>query len=294
MAQNKKGLGRGLEALLGEIETPNLNVEDISKEGIDEISIDLIKPNKHQPRKTFDKEKIEELAVSIKEHGIIQPIILRKAGQGYEIVAGERRWRAAREAGLKKVPGIIRDLTDRENMIFAIIENLQREGLNPVEEAEGFQEMIEIYNLTQEEVSKSVGKSRPYITNQLRLLKLPKVVRELLSAGKISTGHGKVLSSIDSEKRQIKLAEEIVEKGLSVRETENLCKEGEGLAKEKKEKKPASGKTKSPEGELLERELKEKLGTQIEITEMGKNGKIEIKYFSLEERDRIIERLMKI
>ncbi len=290
MGQTKKGLGRGLEALLGDLESPFTEdgTGEASKE-VAEISIKLIKPNKSQPRKTFDQEKIEELAASIKEHGVIQPIILRKSGEGYEIVAGERRWRASREAGLKEIPAIVRDITDRENMIFAIIENLQREGLNPVEEAEGFQEMIEQYNLTQEEVSKSVGKSRPYITNQLRLLKLPVEIRKMLTEGQITTGHAKVLITINDEERQIALAEEIILKGLSVRALEKLIK-----GQTEKNKPAKTLKSKTPEAELLERELETKLGTKIKITENGNNGAIEVRYFSIEDRDRIIEMMMKI
>ena len=290
--QKKTGLGRGLEALLGEIESPIIKDSGSAPlNGIEKIKIDKIKGNKNQPRKTFDQEKIAELADSIREHGIIQPIIIRKVKGGYEIVAGERRWRAAREAGLKEVPCIIRDLTDRENMIFSIIENLQREGLNPIEEAEGFQEMIKVYNLTQEEVSKSVGKSRPYITNQLRLLKLPKEIRKLLVRGVISTGHAKVLSSVTDEKKQIRLADEIANRNLSVRDTERLVKEDDE-PKVKKNKK--ENVKKSPEARLLERELEEKIGTKIEIVETGNNGKIIINYFSKEERDRIVEKIQNI
>ncbi len=290
MGQTKKGLGRGLEALLGDMESPFAETEGGEElRDVKEISLDLIKVNKSQPRKTFDKEKIEELAVSIKEHGVIQPILVRKAGKGFEIVAGERRWRASREAGLKKIPAIVREISDRENMIFAIIENLQREGLNPVEEAEGFREMMEQYNLTQEEVSKSVGKSRPYITNQLRLLKLPKEIRKMLIEGKLSTGHAKVLITISEPDRQIVLAEEVISKGLSVRALERMTKE-----KSEKDGTKKASPSKSPEAKLLERELESKLGTKTEITENGNNGKIEIKYFSLEDRDRIVELMMKI
>ncbi len=293
--QKKTGLGRGLEALLGEIEAPDFDTEQgKASSGVQEIKIDMIKPNKHQPRKVFEKEKIDELAASIKEHGIIQPIIVRKANEGYEIVAGERRCRAAREAGLKEIPAIVRDLTDRENMIFAIIENLQREGLNPIDEAEGFQEMINQYELTQEEVSKSVGKSRPYITNQLRLLKLPVKVRELLKTGELTAGHGKVLISIEDENFQLEVVNEIIERGLSVRETEKKIKQQNSKENEDKERTKEKKKEKTPEARLLERELEEKIGTKINITEMGKNGKIEILYFSLEERDRIVEVLKKV
>ena len=174
MAVKKKGLGRGLDSLI--INT-DISLEDTEKDveidGLNRLDINSIRPNENQPRKVFDPEKIEELANSIKEHGVIQPIVVRNMGDGYEIVAGERRWRAARKAGLNEVPCIVRELTDEQNMLFAIIENMQREDLNPIEEAQGLDRMIKSFGLTQEEVSKSVGKSRPYISNSLRLLKLP-------------------------------------------------------------------------------------------------------------------------
>ncbi len=289
MVQKKKGLGRGLEALLGEakvMEEDNVSVQEIA--GVEEVSIHAIKTSEFQPRKNFDKEKIEELAESIREHGIIQPIIVRKKGDGYEIVAGERRWRASREAGLKKVPVIVKEISDRDHMLFAIIENVQREELNPIEEAASFEQMIKKYDLTQEEVSKSVGKSRPYISNQLRLLKLPEAAREYVAEGKVSAGHAKVLISIKDEEKLNSLAKEVAEKGISVRELENRLKEKPVKAKKK------DIKAKTPEAKLLERELKEKFGTKVEILENGKNGKIEINYFNKEERERIIEILMKI
>ena len=201
MAASKKtrGLGKGLDALFGDAEVTlqsraekNSKNEDEKTEdpkqkieknertggGIDYIDINDIKPNSNQPRKTFDEDKLNELAASIEEHGLIQPLVLRKAEKGYEIVAGERRWRAARKIGIREIPCIVRELTDEENMLLAIIENMQREDLNPIEEAEGIRQMIDTYGLTQEEVSKSVGKSRPYIANSLRLLRLPETVRK--------------------------------------------------------------------------------------------------------------------
>jgi len=235
-APKKKGLGKGLDALFAntEINTKEIsvtNTADATDNGISYININDIKPNEGQPRKTFDDEKINELADSIQEHGLIQPIVLRKSGKGYEIVAGERRWRACRKAGLKEIPCIIKELTDEENMLIAIIENMQREDLNPIEEAEGLNQMIVTYGLTQAEVSKSVGKSRPYITNALRLLKLPSEIREMLSEGKLTTGHARAIAGVSSKAEQIRIAEKVIKEGLSVREIEklkrsdNTCKE---------------------------------------------------------------------
>ena len=241
MAGTKKGgLGRGLDALFADSVPVSRGAEaqiaaakgsgtqesrDDSAEAVRYISIHDVKPNANQPRKTFDEEKIAELAASIRENGIIQPLIVRKKGKTYEIVAGERRWRASVKAELKEVPCIVRELDDEQNMLLAIVENMQREDLNPLEEAEGLNQMIASYGLTQEQVSKSVGKSRPYIANSLRLLKLPEDIRELISEGKLSAGHGRALLSVEDEERQKKITEMILKDGLSVREAERLASE---------------------------------------------------------------------
>ena len=216
-----KGLGKGLDALFGDAEVAPAAKKPTQKKkqtavkteespsedsGVLYVSIDDIKPNSSQPRKTFDEEKLEELAASIERHGVIQPLVLRRLGKGYEIVAGERRWRAARIAGLKEIPCIVKELSHEENMLLAIIENMQREDLNPIEEAEGIRQMIDTYGLTQEQVSYSVGKSRPYISNSLRLLKLPDKVQELAAEGKISTGHARALAGVKNRQTQIELA----------------------------------------------------------------------------------------
>lgn len=293
MSKKKGGLGRGLESLFGD-QVPVENTaeekvsvqEDTSEENaVRYIEINEITPNKNQPRKTFDQEKINELADSIIEHGIIQPLVVRQHRNGYEIVAGERRWRAARVAGLKEIPCIIRDFTDEENMLIAIIENMQREDLNPIEEAEGLNQMIKTYGLTQEEVSKSVSKSRPYITNSLRLLKLPADIQQLVSDGKISTGHGKVLVTVDSRKLQSELSRKIVEEGLSVRDLEKL------VAKSKKGKKARTKKEKSPEILSAEGELKNIFGTKVSINQKGKKGVIELEYYNTEELNRLLDLL---
>ena len=251
-AKKSRGLGRGLDALFGDMEVDILknDNEDIPKVeessaaankpsagsaakrtagssenavqtaesggsvqsvdpaagGILYIDINDIKPNTNQPRKVFDEEKLEDLAASIQEHGLIQPVVLRSVGAGYEIVAGERRWRAARKAGVRNIPCIVRELSDEENMLLAIIENMQREDLNPIEEAEGINQMIETYGLTQDQVSKSVGKSRPYITNCLRLLKLPEAIQSFVSEGQLSAGHARAIVSAGNKEKQIALA----------------------------------------------------------------------------------------
>ncbi len=291
-APKKKGLGKGLDALFSssEINTQEIsisNTEENIEKGISYIDINDIKPNKDQPRKTFDEEKIGELADSIKEHGLIQPIILRKSGKGYEIVAGERRWRACRKAGLKEIPCIIKELTDEQNMLIAIIENMQREDLNPIEEAEGVSQMITVFGMTQEEVSKSVGKSRPYITNVLRLLKLPEEVQTMVSEGQLTAGHARALAGLSSKKKQIELANKIAKEGLSVRETEKLMKE-EGTAAKKPAKRKAE---KNADVKRVEEDLKMALGTKVNLSQNGKKGKIEIEYYSREELERLIELL---
>ena len=288
-----RGLGKGLEALFNDVE---INAHDQERsadgEGIQFIDINKIKPNSKQPRKSFPDEKIEELARSIEAHGIIQPIMVRPSGEGYEIVAGERRWRAARRAALKQVPCIIRELTEEQNMLVAIIENMQREDLNPIEEAEALNQMITTYGLTQEEVSKSVGKSRPYITNSLRLLKLTDDVREMVVQGQLSNGHARALISVKDEKRQLELANQAVRDGLSVREIETLAnKENEGPVKRATK---AKARAKNREITDLEEELKSALGTKVAINHGSRKGKIEIEYYSRDELERLLELLLSL
>ncbi|MBE6045088.1 MAG: ParB/RepB/Spo0J family partition protein [Clostridiales bacterium] len=296
-----KGLGKGLDALFGDAEvapaakkptsrkkqTEVKTEESPSEErGVLYVSIDDIKPNTTQPRKNFDEEKLEELATSIERHGVIQPLVLRKLGKGYEIVAGERRWRAARIAGLKEVPCIVKELTDEENMLLAIIENMQREDLNPIEEAEGIRQMIDTYGLTQEQVSYSVGKSRPYISNSLRLLKLPRQVQELTAEGEITTGHARALAGIKSRQLQVDLAMRAAKEDLSVRQIENLVK-----AAKEPPKKPAARTPKTADEKRVEEDLKNALGTRVRLNRKGKKGKIEIEFYSTEELERLIDLL---
>lgn len=299
MAKKARGLGKGLDALFGDMEVsvePSSKEEESSAvhdieaaethEGIKYIDINNIKPNANQPRKTFDEGKLEELADSIREHGLIQPLVVRKSTNGYEIVAGERRWRAARKIGIKEIPAIVRELSDEENMLLAIIENMQREDLDPIEEAEGISQMIETYGLSQEQVSKSLGKSRPYITNQLRLLKLPEEIRKMVSDGRLSSGHVRALITIDDEEKQIKLAVQAVEQGLSVRQVEALAKANKNVKKSKTAK-----KKKSADVKRVEEDLKVALGTKVKLNQNGKKGKIEIEFYSKDELERLIELL---
>lgn len=297
-AAKKGGLGRGLDALFADVPVTAPEEEKKDEKGIADIpaedrvnyiGIHEIMPNVNQPRKTFPEEKIEELADSIREHGIIQPIVVRKKQKGYEIVAGERRWRAAMKAGLSEVPCLLRELSDEQNMLIAIIENMQREDLNPIEEAEGLHQMISTFGLTQEQVSKSVGKSRPYITNSLRLLKLPDYIRLKVSEGELTAGHGRTLITVEDGNLQRQLCDKIIEEGLSVRQTEKLVS---GLGKAPK-KKPLQ-KQKNPDTLRVEEELKTILGTKVSIVEKGKKGKIEIECFSRDELNRLIELLKKL
>ena len=273
----KRGLGKGLDALFqsyDSFESDDLGTEDSLNESVLEISIYDIDPNPDQPRRNFDQESIQDLSKSIKEHGVVQPIIVKPSQNNrYTIVAGERRWRAARAAGLDKIPVIIRDFNDKEMLEIALIENLQREDLNPIEEAEGINSLIESYGLTQEQVAQRLGKSRPSIANSLRLLKLPKHVKNLLEEGKISTGHARALLALNSHTKMIELADLIVDKSLSVRETENIVKK----IKEEKQKKNKSKTLEKPSFILeIENRMEEYFGTRVTIQQGKKIFVIEI------------------
>lgn len=299
MSVKKGGLGRGLDALFADVpvaepeekddDKKELSVSISEEDRVRYIGIHEIMPNANQPRKVFSEEKIEELANSIQEHGIIQPLVVRQRNSGYEIVAGERRWRAAMKAGLTELPCLIRELTDEQNMLIAIIENMQREDLNPIEEAEGLNQMVSTFGMTQDQVSKSVGKSRPYIANALRLLKLPEYIRDKVSDGIISAGHGRTLLTVEDKNLQRQICDKIIEEGLSVRETEKLVAEIGKVSK----KKPAQ-KIKNPDTLREEETLKQILGTKVNIVEKGRKGKIEIECFSREELNRLIELLKKL
>ncbi|MDR3295700.1 MAG: ParB/RepB/Spo0J family partition protein [Clostridiales Family XIII bacterium] len=290
-ATKKKGLGRGFESLFGEnagalpVEIQNAGTETLS--GALYVDIHEIKPNAKQPRKQFKEETIDELAASIEAHGVIQPLIVRPLKPGFELVAGERRWRAAKRAGLKTVPCIVREIDEEQNLLFALIENMQREDLNPMEEADGIKQAMDAFGLTQEEISKSVGKSRPYVANALRLLKLPDGVRKYLAEGKLSGGHGKAIASMADPEKQMLLADYLVEHKASVREAENLAGDPDfGEARHRPKPHPKNNAVLT-----LEEELRGLLGTKVSLNNRGSGGKIEIHYYSGEELEGIIDTL---
>lgn len=284
------GLGRGLEALFGDsgIEEPVAADESEAKvEGVEYLPIGDLIPNLMQPRKNFDPERLNALQESIREHGILQPIIVRPKGSQYEIVAGERRWRASTAAGLETVPCIVRELDDRENMLMALIENMQREDLNPIEEAEAFQEMSDAYGLTHAEISKTVGRSRPYISNSLRLLKLPEQIKGNVSEGSLSGGHARALAGVADEDKMIDYAVKCIDENLSVRELEKMIREDSEPKPEKKAK-----KEKAENILASEKRLTESLGVKVGIKEGRNNkGKIELTYTSAEELQSLLDRL---
>lgn len=267
----KKGLGRGLDALLGDYTQP-------TPEGVQELDIHLIDTNAGQPRKDFDQEKLQELADSIRQHGVVQPILLRQNGERYVIVAGERRFRAARLAGLEKVPAIVKDLDEAQVMEVALIENLQREDLNPIEEAAAIRFLMQQHDLTQEEVSKRLSKSRPAIANSLRLLSLPEPVQAYLRNGKLQAGHARALAGLQDPEAQAVLADKIVGEGLSVRAAESLAREqGQKPPRQKKEP-PAT----DPDLAAAEASLREWLGTKVSIQGSSQRGRIVIEYYNAE------------
>lgn len=274
-------LGRGLSALIPDIE------EKIEKKDIENISIKDIYPNENQPRRVFDEEKIKDLSESIKKYGVLQPIVLKPDEFGkYMIIAGERRYRASKMANLTEIPAVLRDIPIKEIMEIALIENLQREELTPIEEALGYKSLIENYKLTQEEISEAIGKSRPHIANMLRLLNLEKEVIEMISQGFITAGHGKALLRVTDKIQQINLANKVIDENLSVRETEELTK---NVFIEKKKKK-------TPQKDIFTLDIEEKLmnalGTKVNISKGKKKGKIEIEYHDDEQLSNIISLLI--
>lgn len=272
---SKNGLGKGLGAIF--------DTETEEQAGVKELKINEIEPNVHQPRKNFDDIKLEQLAQSIKDHGIVQPIIVRKEKDTYRIVAGERRWRAARIAGFENVPVIIKEISNRQVMEIALIENIQREDLNPIEEAEAFDRLIKEYEMTQEDLSRVIGKSRPAIANAIRLLNLCEKVKEYVITDELSSGHARALVAIEDQAVQQRLAKEIIERNLTVRETE-------ALVKRFLENKPTKKITKKNEVYFeIEEKLKSIFGTKVQLISNNKKGKIMIEYYSNDELDRILE-----
>ena len=297
---SKRGLGKGIDVLIPEKEKSKnesiTKVKEVVKE-VDTIDINKIEPNGQQPRKNFDEDSLNDLADSIKQHGMIEPLIVKKTENDfYNIIAGERRWRAARIAGLKKVPVIVKDYTSQQIMEVALIENLQREDLNPIEEAEAFQRLIDEYHLKQDEVAEKVSKSRVAITNSLRLLKLDERVRCMVIEEKIKSGHARALLSIEDNDLQYEIAVKVFDEKLSVRETEKLVRK---VSTEGKIKKVEKKEVFTPQEEMVYKQYEEKMkvlmGTKVSINHKTRDkGKIEIEYYSQDELERIMEMMNRI
>lgn len=285
MSKKIKALGKGLSALLPDKQdVSTIVVGDAISNNINEVAVSKIFPNPAQPRKNFTSEALNELSQSIKEHGVLQPVVVRPINNGkFEIVAGERRWRASKQAGLKNIPVIIRTLTDQEAMQIAIIENIQREELNPLEEAEAFQKLIKEYSMTQEEMGLKVGKSRPYIANSLRLLGLNQIVRSMLVDGKITAGHARAIVTLDEED-QINITQRIITENLSVRQTEQLINK-------RNKPKPLALKRKQDDADIksFEDNLRTIFGTRVAVKQNEKGGLIEIHYYDNDDLLRISE-----
>lgn len=278
----RKPLGRGLGALLSAEQRGGAGAEEPF-----EIEIDLIEPGSMQPRMRFDQPKLEALAKSITENGVVQPVLVRRQGTRYELIAGERRWRAAQLAGLTRIPAVVRDVTDEKVLELALVENLQREDLDPIEEAKAYKKLVETVGLTQEAIGERVGRDRSYITNYLRLLRLPLDIQNLVQDGKLSTGHARTLLGISDIDAQRRLAAKIVESGLSVRGTERLVKQ---LANPTGERgKPKARLTSDPNIRSAETKLRRALGTHVRIFEQegSASGRIEIEFYSLNDLERI-------
>ncbi|MBQ3932272.1 MAG: ParB/RepB/Spo0J family partition protein [Lachnospiraceae bacterium] len=281
----KRGLGKGLDSLIPKGEAVKKSSSK-SNNGVVELDINQVEPNKNQPRKNFDQDALNELADSIKQYGVIQPIVVQKIDDYYEIIAGERRWRAAKIAKLKKIPVVIKNFSEQEIVEIALIENIQREDLNPIEEAEAYKRLIDEYNLKQEEMAERLSKSRTSITNSMRLLKLSSKVQKLVISGELSSGHARALIPVEDAKKQYTLALEIIKNKLSVRETEKLVK---ALLEPKKKVKKAV-----PENDFVYRDIEGKIkdivGTKVKINNKpGGKGKIEIEYYSTEDLERLID-----
>ena len=284
---HKKVLGRGLGALIPQRQEPAAPAESHATQGLAEIPISQIQPNPFQPRKTFNEASIDELARSVRQHGIVQPLVVTRAGDKYKLIAGERRYRAAQKAGLTTVPVLIKEMmTEGDALQIALIENIQREDLNPIEEAMAYHQLHDDFQLTQEEISRRVGKERSTVANFLRLLKLPDPVKKLLASGQLSMGHARALLAIESPKKQEQLAERVVRKNLNVRQTEMLASESSPKTAEKKEK----------EKDVFTRDAEDKLQrtlrTKVEIDRRRRGGVIHIRYGSEDELIRVVDELM--
>ena len=299
MAVKSKGLGRGLDSLIPEkknsstkkSEKPDSGEENVSKSGELMMKINMVEPNRDQPRKNFEEDALLELADSIKQMGVLQPLLVRKRKDYYEIIAGERRWRAAKIAGLKEVPVIIKDYTEQEIVEIGLIENIQRENLNPIEEAMAYKKLLEEFHLKQDEVAERVSKSRTAVTNSMRLLKLNEKVQQMIIDDMITTGHARALLAIDDQEQQYVLANKIFDEKLSVRETEKLIKEIKN-PKKPKVKKPVENSFLYDD---LANKMKEVMGTKVSISSKGNGkGKIESEYYSDKELERMFDMIMSI
>lgn len=287
MENKRRALGRGLEELFYNEPIAYDKMEEkilteTPKEEIRNVKIADLRSNPYQPRQVFNEEALKELADSIKEHGVFQPIIIKKSIKGYEIIAGERRVKASQMAGLEEIPAIIRNFTDEEMMEIALLENLQRENLNPMEESRAYKKLIEALNITQEELAKKLGKSRSYITNMIGLQNLPNSIQNMITENKMSMGHARVLSKLEDPNQQQELADKIIEEGMSVRKLENITQSNEQYARTHKIQKRAP---KTNEYQYLEDELCDKLGTKVKI----KSNKIEISFVNGNDLNRLLE-----
>lgn len=302
-----RGLGKGLDALIPNVinekpiesknkisgdKSKDLSLKETVEGQVKIVNITRIEPNREQPRRSFDEEALEELAESIKQFGLLQPILVHDKKTYYEIVAGERRWRAAKKAGLKEIPVIIKDLTEQEIVEISLIENIQRENLNPIEEAQAYKRLLTEFNLKQEEVAERVAKSRTAVTNSMRLLKLCENVQQMVIDDKITTGHARALITIEDPEQQYEIARKIFDEKLSVRDVEKLVK---NLNKPVKEKKPVmTDKSLEAVYQNIEENLKQKLSTKVNITPKGNGaGKIEIEFYSHDDLEKIMDLLSK-
>ena len=281
---NRKALGRGLGALLSSDRTIDLGSEPT------EVELDSIVPGPMQPRTHFDEASLEGLADSIRSHGIVQPLLVRRRDNSFELIAGERRWRAAKLAGLTRVPVVVKEVPDESLLEIALIENIQRENLNPIEEAQAYKKLIETVGLTQEALASRVGRDRSYITNYLRLLRLPDDLQQLVKEGRLSTGHARTILALNHPDQQRRVARQIIDGGLSVRATEQLVQR---LAEEKPARTPSAPRAVDPNVRAAETKLRRALGTQVKIliSEQGR-GKVEISFFNSQDLDRIYNLLM--
>lgn len=299
MPVKRKGLGKGLDSLIPENKSAKVSNSESKKteetaelkSGEQMMKINMVEPNRDQPRRNFEEDALLELADSIKQYGVLQPLIVRKRNDYYEIIAGERRWRAAKMAGVKEVPVIIKEYNEQEILEIALIENIQRENLNPIEEAMAFKKLLEEFNLKQDEVAERVSKSRTAVTNSMRLLKLDQRVQQMIIDDMISTGHARALLAIDDPEQQYMLANKIFDEKLSVRETEKLIKEIKNPKKQKEKKVIENAFI----YEDIEDKMKQVLGTKVHVASKGKGkGKIEIEYYSDKELERMFDMIMSI